>query len=308
MWTVSIGYGEHTSHRAVHARMPAPNLYLGAMLRTTLLAVVASLGTALHAAPPVPAAPPADIETLAKATPADEATATRQLTEAGVPIATRRGAAAFLAKATGTSVPAAVFAVIEQANGTCGGARDLGELLEQLATETAADAAFMDRMASIAKDAAKPSALRIPAHRALAAVPADKRPEAAKSLAVRTIALKTIPGAMKYDVVEIRAKPGELLHVTLENTDTMQHNVLVVQPGKMAEVGVAADKMGETPEGKARQFVPDLPSVLEVMGLVDPGKSGNVFFLVPDKEATYPYVCTYPGHWRMMNGKIKVSK
>lgn len=288
--------------------MQAPNLYLAPMTRTTMLAAVAALCSTLRAAPPVPAPPPEDIATLGSATASDEATAKRQLAESGVPADKRREAAAYLAKAKGMSAPAAVLAVIEETNGACGSVRDLGELLELLAAETAADAGLMDRMAALAGDATRPTALRIPAYRALAAVPADKRPEAAKALATRTIALKTIPGAMKYDVVEIRAKPGELLRITLDNTDTMQHNVLVVQPGKLAEVGVAADKMGESAEGKARQFVPDLPSVLEVMGLVDPGKSASVFFLVPDKEATYPYVCTYPGHWRMMNGKIKVSK
>ena len=174
--------------------------------------------------------------------------------------------------------------------------------------EAAGDAAFTARALADATDAAKPGAVRIAAYRALAAIPAASRPEAAKAFAVHAVAVKTIPGAMQYDVKEIRAKPGELLRITLDNNDTMQHNVLVVQPGKLAEVGVAADKMGETPEGKARQFVPDVPSVIEVMGLVDPGKSGTVFFLVPDKEATYPYVSTNPGHWRMMNGKIKLSK
>lgn len=308
MRTISIGGREHTFRPRGPAWTPEPNQYLATMLRMNMLAAVATLGSTVHAAPPIPAPPPADIEELAKAVPADEATAKRQLTESGVPAAKRREAAAVLAKAKGVSAPAAVFGVIEETNGACGGARDLGDLLEALAAETAADGALMDRLAGIASDNAKPTSVRIPAHRALAAVPADRRPAAAKALAVRTIALKTIPGAMKYDITEIRAKPGELLRITLENNDTMQHNVLVVQPGKLAEVGVAADKMGETIEGKARQFVPDLPSVLEVMGLVDPGKSAAVFFLVPDKEATYPYVCTYPGHWRLMNGKVKVSK
>jgi azurin len=122
------------------------------------------------------------------------------------------------------------------------------------------------------------------------------------------VALKAIPGAMQYDVKEVKAKPGEVLEFTLENTDTIQHNLLIVLPGKMSEVGVAADKMGETAAGKARQFVPDMPSVLAVMGLIDPGKSGRLFFRVPEKPGTYQYVCTYPGHWRMMNGKLKVAK
>ena len=123
----------------------------------------------------------------------------------------------------------------------------------------------------------------------------------------RTVALKAVPGAMQYDIKEIRAKPGEVLEITLENGDTMQHNLLIVAPGKMAEVGVAADRMGETPEGKACQFVPKSAAVLAVMGLVDPGKTGTLRFTVPEKPGTYNYVCTYPGHWRMMNGKLKVA-
>jgi azurin len=112
---------------------------------------------------------------------------------------------------------------------------------------------------------------------------------------------------MQYDIKEIKTKPGEILEIVLKNTDTMQHNLLITMPGKMSEVGVAADKMGETPEGKACQFVPDMPSVLAVMGLVDPGKTGGLFYVVPKKPGTYQYVCTYPGHWRMMNGKLKVA-
>jgi azurin len=43
------------------------------------------------------------------------------------------------------------------------------------------------------------------------------------------------------------------------------------------------------------------------MGLVDPGRTGTLHWAVPSKAGTYPYVCTYPGHWRMMNGKVKVA-
>jgi azurin len=121
------------------------------------------------------------------------------------------------------------------------------------------------------------------------------------------VAIKAVPGAMQYDVKEIKAKPGEVLEITLANGDTMQHNLLVVLPGKMAEVGVAGDRMGETAAGKARHFVPDSPAVIAVMGLVDPGATGRMFLAVPRKPGTYNYVCTYPGHWRMMNGKLRVA-
>ena len=164
---------------------------------------------------------------------------------------------------------------------------------------------MVPRLAKAAQSPDDPA--RLAACRTIAAMPEAARPAALKAMKVRTVALKTIPGAMQYDVKEVRAKPGELLEFTLENADTMQHNLLLVMPGKMAEVGVAADRMGETAEGKACQFVPDLPSVIAVMGLVDPGKSGRLFVLAPAKPGTYQYVCTYPGHWRMMNGKLRVA-
>lgn len=283
------------------------------MLRSScaLLAglLAASAVHALHAAPPLlPPAPPADIETLAAATAADEATAKRQLQEAGVPAAKRTEAAAFLAKAKNAKPYAVLLDAVEECAGACGASRDLADLLVAAAPGAADDAAFLTRLAAdAAAETTRPAAVRMAAYRALAALPKEKRPEAAREFAVRTVTLKAIVGAMKYDPAEFEAKPGEALEIVLENPDTMQHNFLLVAPGKLSEVGVAGEKMGATAEGKAKQFVPDLPSVLEVMGLVDPGKTGHAYFFVPQKPGTYPYVCTYPGHWRMMNGKMRVK-
>ncbi len=264
----------------------------------------APVGAPAHLVPP---APPADIDALLAADPAaDKAVASRLLSENGVPADRRKAAASALAKSAGTSPAVAVIDALASCGGTCGATRDLADLLVSMANDCAEDKAAMDRLSAAASDAASP--LNLAACRTIAAMPEAKRPEAHRAMAVRTVALKTIPGAMQYDVKEVKAKPGEVLEFTLENTDTIQHNLLIVLPGKMSEVGVAADKMGETAAGKARQFVPDMPSVLAVMGLIDPGKSGRLFFRVPEKPGTYQYVCTYPGHWRMMNGKLKVAK
>ena len=83
--------------------------------------------------------------------------------------------------------------------------------------------------------------------------------------------------------------------------------MLLVAPNSISEIGVAAEKMGEGLLGKRRQFVPDNPKVLQVMGLVAPGHTGEMWFFAPQKPGTYPLVCTYPGHWRLMNGKLKVK-
>ena len=277
------------------------------MLNHTLALVFCLQAPAGAPARLMPPAPPADVDALLAADPAaDKAVAARLLSENGVPADRRKAAAGALAKAAGGSPAVAVIDALASCGGTCGATRDLADLLVSMANECAEDKTAMDRLSAAASDAASP--LNLAACRTIAAMPEAKRPEVHRAMTVRTVAMKSIPGAMQYDVKEVKARPGEILEFTLENTDTMQHNLLIVMPGKMSEVGVAADKMGETAAGKACHFVPDMPSVLAVMGLVDPGKSGRLYFRVPEKPGTYQYVCTYPGHWRMMNGKLKVAK
>jgi uncharacterized protein len=42
--------------------------------------------------------------------------------------------------------------------------------------------------------------------------------------------------------------------------------------------------------------------------LVNPDESYSIIFKAPEKTGNYPYVCTFPGHWRLMNGVMKVVK
>ena len=267
---------------------------------------VAAQVAALPPARLVPPPPPADIDLLLARDPAaDLDVARRWLSENGVPAERRSAAAVAISRAGGTGAVTAVMDAIVACGGTCGATRDLADLLASMAGDAAKDPAALERLAAAARDASSP--LRLAALRTLAAMPEESRPAEVRGITVRTVAMKAVPGAMKYDVTEVRAAPGEVIEFVLENPDSMQHNLLVTMPGKMPEVGVACDKMGETLEGKGRQFVPDLPSVLAAMGLVDPGKTGRVFWVVPEKAGTYPFVCTYPGHWRTMNGKVKVT-
>ena len=175
-------------------------------------------------------------------------------------------------------------------------ARQAGPLPEPLAAALVARAA----------DASAPAA-QVIAIRALDALPEPARPAGAAAHAPRRISLATVPSRMAYDTKELTVAPGTPVCITMSNPDTLQHNLLLVAPGAMAEMGIAGDRMGETAAGKACQFVPDSPKVLAVMGLVEPGATGEIWFVAPMKPGTYPYVCTYPGHWRMMNGKLKVA-
>jgi hypothetical protein len=42
--------------------------------------------------------------------------------------------------------------------------------------------------------------------------------------------------------------------------------------------------------------------------MVQPKEATTIFFKAPSKEGNYPYICTFPGHYQLMNGMMKVSK
>jgi uncharacterized cupredoxin-like copper-binding protein len=221
------------------------------------------------------------------------------LRDAGVAMADREKALA----GKGATVAEAAWKSIEACD-ACLAANDLAALL---ATRPEAElTAIAPAMAATLTGGS--AHVRAAAARALCALPADKRPDAAKAL--QPIALKTasVVGKMSWDPKEFTVEPGALVSLRMDNPDSMQHNMLVTVPGALSEIGVAADKLGEGMDGKRRQFVPDSPKVLFVMGLVAPGQSGEMWFFAPEKPGTYPLVCTFPGHWRMMNGKLKVAK
>jgi hypothetical protein len=37
------------------------------------------------------------------------------------------------------------------------------------------------------------------------------------------------------------------------------------------------------------------------------GEEQVLEFVAPEEPGDYPYVCTFPGHWRVMNGLMKVE-
>lgn len=154
--------------------------------------------------------------------------------------------------------------------------------------------------------AAEPA--RVIAMRVLASLPKEGRPAGCPDADPVVVAIAAVPSRMTYDTREFTVAAGRLVRIDFVNADALEHNLLVVAPGALAEMGLAGDRMGQTPDGKAKEFVPDSPKVLAVMGLVAPGKSSSLWFIAPAKPATYPYVCTYPAHWRTMNGKMKVTE
>lgn len=122
----------------------------------------------------------------------------------------------------------------------------------------------------------------------------------------KVITIKPIVNAMKYDLKTFTVKAGSTVEVVFKNVDFMQHNLLILQKGSLDKVGAAADKLAQDPKGASLQYVPKMPEVLFHTSLVNPEGSETMRFKVPATAGNYPYICSFPGHWRIMNGVMKV--
>jgi len=124
----------------------------------------------------------------------------------------------------------------------------------------------------------------------------------------RVIELKVVPEMLQYDKTLITAKAGEKVVINLENPDGMQHNLLIIKIGALQKVGNAADDMLSNPKAADMEYVPKMMEVLFATKLINPGETATLEFTVPTAPGDYPFVCTFPGHWRGMNGILRVSK
>jgi putative membrane-bound dehydrogenase-like protein len=124
---------------------------------------------------------------------------------------------------------------------------------------------------------------------------------------VLEITVSALPGQLKFDVTEFTVKPRQRVRLTLMNPDAMQHNLLLIRPGTTEAVGALADALLATPDAADRGYIPPTPDVIRYTELVEPGESAVLEFTAPREEGDYPYICTFPGHWRLMQGKMFVK-
>ena len=121
-----------------------------------------------------------------------------------------------------------------------------------------------------------------------------------------TLRLTAVPGQLKFDLSELTVAPNQLVEIVFANPDAMQHNFVLGASGSLEAVGAAADKLAQSPAGLAQQYVPDIPQVLFSTKLIEPGETARFQFRAPGTTGDYPYICTFPAHWRVMNGTLHV--
>lgn len=137
-----------------------------------------------------------------------------------------------------------------------------------------------------------------------------KKAEAARSmlsgLGGSNILIRTVPHRMLFDRTEFYVEAGKPVSIIFQNNDVMPHNLVITNSGAMQAVGEAAEAMAGTEGADAAGFIPDHEDVVWHTKLLLPGQTTRLTFVAPAAIGDMPYVCTYPGHWRVMNGVMHV--
>lgn len=112
---------------------------------------------------------------------------------------------------------------------------------------------------------------------------------------------------LQYVQKKLTAKAGEKLTIVFKNPDVVPHNWLLAKPGTLQKVGEKCNLMITDPQGLAKHYVPEISEVLAYTDMTNPKESFTIHITVPTEKGDYPYLCSFPGHWMVMNGVLKVE-
>lgn len=109
---------------------------------------------------------------------------------------------------------------------------------------------------------------------------------------------------MAFEPNVITVNKGGFIKLKLINKGTdkmMVHNIVFTKKGTADEIGVKAIRAGE-----AKEYIPDDPAVIAASKLIGPSDSTVLQFKTPE-VGSYPFICTYPGHYLKMRGRLVVE-
>ena len=132
--------------------------------------------------------------------------------------------------------------------------------------------------------------------------------KALRELGVRVVLMKAVREQMLYDLRYFVVEAGKPVQLVLVNDDAMPHNIVIIAPGSLTEVGLAAASLPLPADPAVKPYVPDSPKVLHASHLINGGQSLTLSFDAPAEPGEYIYVCTYPGHFVRMYGVMLVVK
>jgi azurin len=112
---------------------------------------------------------------------------------------------------------------------------------------------------------------------------------------------------LSYTVRSFTVRGGEPVKLTFVNPDVVPHNWALIEPGTLNRVGDLVNKIIAEPDAATRHYIPRTDDVLVYTDIVGPQDQFAISFRGPTTPGRYPYLCTFPGHWMVMNGEMIVE-
>ena len=110
---------------------------------------------------------------------------------------------------------------------------------------------------------------------------------------------------LAFDKTTLTVKSGQ--EVTLEfknNSVAQQHNWVLIKGDDAVAAQIANDGLVA---GLEADYLPaDQSNIIAHTGVLEGGQTGSVTFIAP-APGTYIYLCTVPGHYPLMQGKLIVQ-
>ena len=111
---------------------------------------------------------------------------------------------------------------------------------------------------------------------------------------------------MRFDKNMLLVQSGQKITLTLNHTGKMDksimgHNFVLLK--KDVDVTSFAEK---AVLAKNNEYIPEGDEVIVYTKLLGGGESDTITFDAPEK-GYYTFLCTFPGHWGLMKGKLVVK-
>jgi putative heme-binding domain-containing protein len=134
-----------------------------------------------------------------------------------------------------------------------------------------------------------------------------------KQVDLQVVNISCVPERMLFSINQFAVKVGQPVKIVFTNQDATDHNFVIVQPGTLAEVGMAANEMARDPRNANSDFLPPDKQhlILHATPMIGPTRTARISILrfnAPQEPGVYPFVCTFPGHWVVMNGLMVVAE
>mgnify|MGYP003666523550 FL=1 len=112
---------------------------------------------------------------------------------------------------------------------------------------------------------------------------------------------------MKFNLSEIKVEAGTTVKLTLKHVgklpkQVMGHNFVLLKKGvEMKDFAMTAMK------AKDNDYIPEsTDQIIANTALIGGGESTTIEFEAPEK-GEYIFICSFPGHYALMNGKFIVE-